>query len=239
MRAIIMIPTYNEAQNIGSLIESIFGLTLDSHDYLEIVVVDDNSPDGTAEIVRDLQKKFPDQLHLIVRTDERGRGTAGIKGFEYCLQKDVDCILEMDADFSHHPSYLPELLRLIQSYDLVIGSRFVPGGKDLNRTWTRMVVSLLANWIYRTLLGLNIKDLSSGFKCYRKELMQKLQFENFYSHGYAIGMETVFRCHERGARMIETPIHFENRKFGKSKFSFKEILESLRVSSKLALSRFL
>lgn len=237
MHGIVMIPTYNEAQNIGSLLETIFSLPLQAQDRLEAVVVDDNSPDGTASLVKALQKKFPDRLHLIERMQERGRGTAGIRGFEFCLERNVDCIFEMDADFSHNPDYLPTFLSLSQHYDLIIGSRFVQDGVDVHRTWTRMLISLIANAVYRLCLGLRIRDLASGYKCYRKSLMQKLDFKKFLSHGYPIGMETVFYCHQLGARCLEIPIRFEDRRFGSSKFSFKEMTEALRVSFQLLFKR--
>lgn len=238
MLGIVMIPTYNEAQNIVSLLETIFKLPLQDQDRLEVVVVDDNSPDGTAALVQELQKKFPDRLHLIVRTQEKGRGTAGIRGFEFCLERNVDCIFEMDADFSHNPHYLPTFLALSRYYDLIIGSRFVQDGIDIHRSFSRMLISIIANAIYRLCLGLRIRDLSSGYKCYRKELMQKLDFKKFLSQGYPIGMETVFYCHQLGARCLEIPIKFEDRRLGSSKFSFKEIKEALWVSFKLLLKRF-
>ncbi len=237
MHGIIMIPTYNEAQNIGSLIEQIFALPLNLGDKLEVVVVDDNSPDGTAQKVEELQKKFSEKLHLIVRKGERGRGTAGICGFEFCVERKVDCILEMDADFSHDPNYLPIFLNLSRYYDLIIGSRFVQDGIDVKRSWWRMGVSVIASVVYRFFLGLRIQDLSSGYKCYRKELLQKLDFKRFISHGYPIGIETIFYCHQLGARCLEIPIRFEDRRFGKSKFSFKEIIEALSVSFRLFLKR--
>ncbi len=230
-----MVPTYNEAQNIVPLIEAIFALPLDPQDTLEIVVVDDRSPDGTASEVRKLQEKHQGRLHLVERS-EKGRGTAGIAGFRFCLGRDVDCIFEMDADFSHDPVYIPNFLGLIRHYDLVIGSRYVQDGKEVNRTWQRALISFLANTIYRFFLGLRVRDLSSGYKCYRKDLMEKLAFDEFLSHGYPVGMETVFRCHRLGARIIELPVSFHDRRFGKSKFSFREIVESLKVSFKL--SRF-
>ena len=238
MHGIVMIPTYNEAQNIASLLETILTLPLCNDDQLEVVVVDDNSPDGTANQVKEIQKKFPDRLHLVIRTDKRGRGTAGIRGFQFCLERKVDCIFEMDADFSHDPKYLPLFLALSRHYDLIIGSRFVQDGIDVHRSFARMFISLIANSIYRLSLGLRIRDLASGYKCYRKELMQKLDFTKFLSHGYPIGMETVFYCHQLGARCLEIPIRFEDRRFGSSKFSFKEITEALRVSFQLFLKRF-
>ncbi|QQR80446.1 MAG: polyprenol monophosphomannose synthase [Deltaproteobacteria bacterium] len=237
MKAIIMIPTYNEAQNIAPLVESIFSLKLESQDNLEIVIVDDHSPDGTSDHIRTLQKKYPQNLHLVERLHEKGRGTAGIAGFLFCLERDVDCIFEMDADFSHDPVHIPTFLGLIKHYDLVIGSRYVQDGEEVNRTWKRALISFLANSIYRLFLGLRIRDLSSGYKCYRKDLMKKLNFKDFYSHGYPIGMETVFRCHRLGAKIIELPVSFHDRRFGKSKFSFREITESLKVSFKLSLSK--
>ena len=235
MKAIIMIPTYNEKENIASLIESLFSIPLRSQDSLEIVVVDDASPDGTGIVVRELQSRYSHQLFLVERKHERGRGTAGIAGFRFCLDRDVDCILEMDADFSHDPKYLPAFLALSEHYDVVIGSRLVEGGSDASRKISRVFVSLVANFIYRLLLGMRLRDISGGYKCYRKATMARLSFDHFFSTGYPIGMETLFRCHQNGATFLEVPIHFQDRKRGQSKFVLKEALNAFWIAFKLCL----
>ncbi len=235
MKGIIMIPTYNERDNITALVETIFSLKLRPENSLQIVVVDDASPDGTAESVRSLQEKHPGRLFLIERENERGRGTAGITGFLFCLEQEVDCILEMDADFSHDPKYLPVFLALVEYYDVVIGSRFVQGGDDAYRRANRTLISICANWVYRAFLGIRLRDISGGYKCYRKAALARLDFSKFYSTGYPIGMETVYRCYLDGAQFIEMPIHFKERKQGVSKFIAKEALNAFLVAARLGL----
>src|SRR3990167_9503485 len=154
MKTYVMIPTYNERENIGNLIREILNLKIP-----DLHVVDDNSPDGTSEIVKNLSKEHP-EVELLLRTTERGRGSAGIAGFKYALEQGADCVVEMDADFSHHPKYIPSFLEAIQEADMVIGSRFVGGGKDVNRGIVRRVITSLAGVYVRLLLGLRIKDVS-------------------------------------------------------------------------------
>jgi dolichol-phosphate mannosyltransferase len=236
MRAMIMIPTYNERGNIAALIEQVFSLPLRPQDSLCIVVVDDASPDGTADAVRSLQERYSRKLFLIERRHERGRGTAGIAGFEFSLEHDIDCIVEMDADFSHDPKYLPAFLAIGEHFDVVIGSRFVEGGKDARGSIHRSIITQLANLVYRTLLGLEIRDISGGYKCYQKHVLQSLSFSAFLSKGYPVGMETLFRCQRKGASFIEVPIRFQDRREGRSKFVLKEAIQSLVVATRLCWS---
>src|SRR5579883_161953 len=233
MEGIVVIPTYNEHHNIAALIKHIFALKLKQSHTLKVVVIDDASPDGTAQIVKELIPHYPENLFLIERKNERGRGSAGLKGFLFCLEQQVDYIIEMDADFSHDPEYLTLFLELATYYDVIIGSRFVQGGQSIDRKIYRKVISAIANKIYRLVLGLRLQDISGGFKCYRKEVLMQLNFAKFYSKGYSIGLEMLYRIHLTKANFLEIPIYFKERQKGMSKFSFREIIEALCVTLKL------
>ncbi|OGT53590.1 MAG: hypothetical protein A3E84_03580 [Gammaproteobacteria bacterium RIFCSPHIGHO2_12_FULL_42_13] len=233
MKGLIIIPTYNERDNIAALIKSIFALPLQHEHTLSIVVIDDASPDGTAAIVHALIPHYPDKLFLIERQNERGRGSAGIKGFLFCLTQQVDCIIEMDADFSHDPNYLPLFLDMSSHYDIVIGSRFVQGGNDAYRKTYRALLSIVANSLYRVCLGMRLRDISSGYKCYRKEVLAQLDFNRFFSKGYPIGMETLYRSYLNEVKFIEIPIHFKERHTGISKFILREAADSLWIVIRL------
>lgn len=233
MNLIIMIPTYNERDNVARLIDEISSLRLHPDDAVRFVIVDDNSPDGTGEIADELARKYSPNIHVIHRLKERGRGTAGIAGFRYALSQDVDAIMEMDADFSHDPKYIPVFMGLIRYYDVVIGSRFVEGGEQLDREFTRELISVFANKIYRLILGCQFRDISGGYKCYRKPVLASLDFEDFFSHGYPIGMETIYRLYKKGFSFVEIPIVFPNRKYGASKFKMNEAWNAVVVAFKL------
>ena len=225
----VMLPTYNEKENIESIVSDILKL-----DNVSIVVVDDDSPDGTGKIAEELAQQGPNRIHVIHRK-ERGRATAGFTGFQYALGQDVDCIIEMDADFSHNPAYIAQLLEKATDFDVVIGSRYAPGGKDSDRSPLRTLISKIASTYTRLFLGWSIKDWSGGYKCYRKEALGSLDFGSFYSKGYAVGMETLYRLKRNGYSMIEIPIVFEDRKLGNSKFSWHHIAEYFLTSAKLRL----
>jgi len=233
MKLLVMIPTYNEKENVANLVEQIFSLKLPPDDTIRIVIVDDNSPDGTGKIADELAKRYSQNIHVIHRFTERGRGTAGIAGFRYALSQDVDAIMEMDADFSHDPKYIPVFLGLIRYYDVVIGSRFVEGGEQLDREFSRELISVFANKIYRFILGCQFRDISGGYKCYRKEALAALDFGDFFSHGYPVGMETIYRLYKKGFSFVEIPIVFPNRKYGASKFKMKEAWNAVAVAFKL------
>jgi len=217
MKAIVVLPTYNEKDNIESIVLQIL-----REGDVSMVIVDDNSPDGTGEIADRLAGQNPGRIHVIHRT-EKGRGTAGIAGFGYALGQDVDCVIEMDADFSHHPRYIPQFLEKIRDYDVVIGSRLVKGGKSI-RNPLRKLISGVANLYTRLLLGWHIRDWNGGYKCYRQAALGSLDFNSFYSKGYSIGMETLYRLVNQGFRYVEIPIEFTERREGKSKFSTREII---------------
>ncbi len=235
MHLAIVVPTYNEVDNIKKLIDGIFSLPLEIGDKITVVLVDDNSLDGTQQILVELKGRHREKLIVIERTVERGRGTAGIRGFQECLKLPCDCIMEMDADFSHDPKHIPKFMAFIKHYDVVIGSRYVEGGYVSDWPMSRKIVSACSNFIYRFVLGTKIHDLSGGFKCYRYNVIQSLNFNQFYSYGYSIGIEILFRCYKLGYTFLEIPIAFQNRSKGKSKFRIREATGALAVVFRLFL----
>ncbi len=218
-----MIPTYNERENIGNLIQEILNLNIPD---LHIVVVDDNSPDGTSEVVRNLSGKHP-EVELLLRTMERGRGSAGIAGFKYALDRGADAVIEMDADFSHHPKYIPRLLEALQDADLVIGSRFIRGGKDVKRGIARRVITLLAGIYVRVILGLKIRDVSSGYRCFKRKVLEAIELDSVISTGPSIVSEVFYRAHLKGFSIREIPIEFEDRQHGQTKLNYKILIKTL------------
>jgi len=223
MKTYVMIPTYNERENIGNLIREILNLKIPD---LHVVVVDDNSPDGTSEIVKNLSKEHP-EVELLLRTTERGRGSAGIAGFKYALEQGADCVVEMDADFSHHPKYIPSFLEAIQEADMVIGSRFVGGGKDVNRGIVRRVITFLAGVYVRLLLGLRIKDVSSGYRCFKKKVLKAIELDSMISTGPSIVSELFYRTHLKGFSIKEIPIEFADRTHGQTKLNYIVLIKTL------------
>lgn len=225
-----MIPTYNEVENLGRLVDAV----LAQPGGFGAIVVDDDSPDGTGQLADELAAANPGRVFVVHRT-ERGRGTAGIAGFRLGLDLGVPYLLEMDADFSHDPVELPRLLEACRGgIDVAAGSRYVRGGKQLNRTIYRQFMSVLSNIVYRLILGTSVRDISGGFKCYRREAMSALDWDRFFSYGYSIGMETVFRQERLGFRIKELPITFADRQLGRSKFRLREGMLCLWVSLRLA-----
>ena len=233
IKLIIVIPTYNESENIEKLIDQIFSLNLADGYELQILIVDGNSPDYTAKICEELKKKYPKKIHIIQEGKKTGRGNAGRVGLKYACGMEVDYVMEMDADFSHDPKFIPIFISLAKHYDVVIGSRFVEGGAQVDRELHRELISILANMLYKTILGLKINDISGGFKCYRKEALEQLDFENFFSSGYPVGMETLYRLYKKGFSFIELPVIFPNRQYGVSKFLPIYAIDALWISLKL------
>ena len=223
MKTYVMIPTYNERENIGNLIQEILNLKISD---LRIVVVDDNSPDGTSVVVKDLSREHQ-EVELLLRTTERGRGAAGIAGFKHALEHGADCIIEMDADFSHHPKYIPSMLAAIQNADMVIGSRFISGGEDINRGIMRKVITILAGIYVRVLLGLKIKDVSSGYRCFKRKVLEAIELDSMISTGPSIVSEVFYRTHLKGFSIREIPIKFEDRTHGQTKLNYKILMKTL------------
>ena len=219
MKTYVMIPTYNERENIEALIGEIQKLGIKN---LHILVVDDNSPDGTALIVKKSAAKNKN-VHLLLRMNNRGRGAAGREGFLYCLKNGADVVIEMDGDFSHHPKYIPQMLREIKAYDVVLGSRLVQGGHDIGRGVLRRTITKLANFYITVMLGIRVKDCNSGFRCFRRGILEKIGIEKLESKGPAIVQEMLFKAHLAGARIKEIPIDFINRTKGKSKLGLREL----------------
>ncbi|OGY45209.1 MAG: dolichyl-phosphate beta-D-mannosyltransferase [Candidatus Buchananbacteria bacterium RIFCSPHIGHO2_01_FULL_44_11] len=218
----IVIPTYNEKDNVVLLLERIFSLAIND---LYVLVVDDNSPDGTGAMVEKVKRQYPN-LKILHRPAKLGLGPAYIAGFGVALSEGADYIFEMDADLSHDPRYLPDFLEAIENFDLVLGSRYIVGGGVKNWGLVRRLISRFGNWYARLILGLLISDLTGGFKCYRRQVLEQLDFASLSSVGYNFQIETTYQVYRAGFKIKEIPIVFTERLQGKSKFSFKIILES-------------
>lgn len=223
----ILIPTYNERENIGRLIQEIEALRLPG---MHLVVVDDASPDGTGDLLDCLAQKRK-RLHVLHRLTQRGRGTAGLAGFKYALAQGADLVVEMDADFSHHPRYLPDLIQGARSADLVVGSRFVPGGKDLDRGFWRHAITVLANFYIRRILKIaDVRDCTSGYRLFRREVLETVNLDNTVSLGPSIVQELLYKAHLHGFRVREIPIVFVDRREGRSTFSWRIMLQGLLMT---------
>lgn len=229
MKTVVTIPTYNESGNIAKLIGAILKLKVKD---LEILVIDDNSPDGTWKIVQDISKKNK-QVHLLLRKTNRGRGKAGRAGFMQALKMDADYIIEMDADFSHDPKYIPKLLSKIMGCDVVLGSRLIKGGKDARESPIRRLITVLANLYIQLLLGLRVKDCNSGYRCFRREVLEKIKADKIFSVGPSIVQEVLYKAHLTGFDIKEIPIVFEEREVGKSKLGIKQLYQSYMAVLKL------
>lgn len=233
--SIIIIPTYNEKENIEKIIRAIFSLEKSFH----ILVIDDGSPDGTADIVKGLMdKEFNGQLFLVEREGKQGLGTAYICGFKWSLSHDYEYIFEMDADFSHNPADLPRLYSACadEGYDLAIGSRYVSGVNVVNWPMGRVLMSYFASKYVRTVLGVSIRDTTAGFVCYKRHLLETLELDKIRFKGYAFQIEMKFTAHKCGAKIIEVPIIFVNRVLGTSKMSGGIFSEALLGVIRLKIS---
>jgi len=228
MRAMAMVPTYNEAPNIEQLLREILGQGPD----IGAAVVDDDSPDGTAAIVARLQKEDP-RVHLILRKEERGRGTAGIVGFQYAVAQGVPFIIEMDADFSHQPYYIPFFLNQMEGCDLLIGSRLVPGGGERGRHFLRKLITRLANAYIRLILGVPIRDCTSGYRVFRREVLEAIELDEIMSQGPPVVEEVLYKAYKRGFRIKEVPYILEERKAGESTFNRRIMLDALKMMIKI------
>lgn len=222
-QGIVIIPTYNEKGNIKQIIEAVLAQPVDLH----ILVVDDNSPDGTADIVRDLQKTHSEALHLLNRKKKEGLGTAYIAGFKWCLERDYTYIFEMDADFSHNPTDLPRLLQAcLDGADMSIGSRYVKGGEVSNWDYTRIVISYFASLYVRSILWIGIKDATAGFVCYHRKVLEAIDLDKIEFIGYAFQIEMKYNAIRKGFKLVEVPITFIDRQVGQSKMSMKIFTEA-------------
>jgi len=229
MKTYVMIPTYNERENIKTTIDNILKLKIKN---LHIVVIDDNSPDGTWKIVQSISKKKKN-VHLLLRKKNKGRGSAGKDGFIYCLKHGAKIIVEMDADMSHDPKYIPSMIDELKNVHLVLGSRRVKGSKEIGRGLIRRIITYFANIYIRILLGLKIKDCNSGFRCFKREALEGINPESIRSKGPSIVQEVLFKIHLKGFKIKEVPITFINRTKGKSKLGIKQLAASYFMVLKL------
>jgi len=231
-RHTVIIPTYNERENIGLLVGEIIGLGLES----QVIIVDDNSPDGTGQVADELAARHPG-VHVIHRPGKLGLGTAHIAGMKAALANGSARIVTMDADFSHHPRYLPDMLAALDHYDVVIGSRYVPGGGTRYCTLPRKGLSRGANLFARTVLGLHAGDATAGFRGYRRAVLESIALDEIVSDGYSFLIEMLYRCQQQGWHIGEVPIIFENRQRGASKISKTEIFKAQQTVLRLGLER--
>jgi dolichol-phosphate mannosyltransferase len=233
---IVIIPTYNEIDNIDSIIDEVFALVLG----LDILIVDDNSPDGTYRRVEELiDSRYQDRLHLMVREKKAGLGKAYIAGFKWALayKKHYDFIIEMDADLSHNPKYLPTFVDEIEHYDLIIGSRYVKGGGATNWPLFRKAISYGGSFYSRMILGVTIMDITGGFKCFRREVLEAINLDDIITTGYSFQIEMNYKATLKGFKIKEIPIIFEERIAGKSKMTKKVFIEALGKVITLRLNK--
>ncbi|MCP4168016.1 MAG: polyprenol monophosphomannose synthase [Chloroflexi bacterium] len=218
MKLVIVLPTYNEAENLAAITSEL--LALDLEDF-SILVVDDNSPDGTGEIADDLAYLHPGRFCVLHRIDKAGLGLSYLDGFNMALEMGADIVVQMDADFSHSPHYILDFLNSLAQADIVVGSRYIKGGQlDQHWSWWRRFLSWWANAIYtRLILGLHVRDGTAGFKMWRRSALEGIDFDTIQSNGYVFQVEMAYVSEKLGYQIIEVPIYFEDRRIGRSKMS--------------------
>jgi dolichol-phosphate mannosyltransferase len=221
-RALVVLPTYNERVNLPLIVPQI----LEQDPRLEILVVDDNSPDGTGQLADELAATNP-RVHVMHRAEKAGLGKAYLAGFRWALERKYDYIMEMDADFSHDPKFLGQLLAAAQDADLVIGSRYRAGVNVINWPISRLLLSIGANQYARAITGLPLTDSTAGFKCFRREVLEAIDFEKVRSNGYSFQIEMSFRAWKKGFRLVEIPIVFTDRMEGQSKMNKRIVREAI------------
>ncbi|MCC6476878.1 polyprenol monophosphomannose synthase [bacterium] len=231
MKALVIIPTYNEREGIEAIIRAVFELNCG----LEVLIVDDNSPDGTAAIVKELQESLAG-LHILERSGKLGLGTAYVAGFKYAIERGYDAVFEMDADFSHDPKVLPKFLERIKDHDFVLGSRYVNGISVVNWPLSRLMLSYFASYYTRVITGMPIKDPTGGFKCFRTSTLKAIDLDRIHSNGYSFQIEMNFKAWKKGFKYIEIPIIFEDRRVGKSKMSKALVREAVWMVWKLRIN---
>ncbi len=234
MKCLVIIPTYNEKDNIPVIVEQI----LARDPAIEVLVIDDNSPDGTGQIIDGMVKKNQ-RVNVIHRPGKMGLGTAYVTGFKWALTKQYDYVCEMDADFSHPPATLNVFLEKIKQYDLVIGSRYVKGINVVNWPLRRLLLSYFANIYARIVTGVPVRDLTAGFKCYRRAVLEAINLDRIKSNGYAFQIEMHFNAYYKGFKVIEVPIVFEARKMGQSTMNKKIVYEAVWMVWRLRLLKLL
>lgn len=227
--AVVLMPTYNERENISSIVEEVLRTAP-----VDMLIIDDNSPDGTGSVADAIAEKEP-RVQVLHRPGKQGLGKAYLDGFRWALSKDYEYIFEMDADFSHQPRYLPEFLREIKRNDLVLGSRYVRDGGVSNWPLHRQLISRGGSLYARTILGVSINDVTGGFKCFRREVLEAIDLDSIASTGYGFQIEMTYRTIQKGFRVKEIPITFYERNAGKSKMSSGIVLEAVGMVWKLRL----
>ena len=234
MKTLIIIPTYNEIENIEQLLEQV----LAKSETIEVLVIDDNSPDGTALRVKFMQSSEP-RIHLLERPGKMGLGSAYVTGFKYALEQGYDYIMEMDADFSHNPEDIPRFLETVKKYDLVIGSRYCDGVNIIHWPIKRLLISYFASKYVRTITRMPVKDPTSGFKCFKRKVLESIDLDNILSDGYAFQIEMNFKAWVKGFRIKEIPIVFTERLNGVSKMSRKIVWEAAWMVWRLEMMKIL
>ena len=232
----VIVPTYNEADNIDDLLAQLLELPVN----LGVIVVDDNSPDGTGQKADEWSKRDPERVYVVHRPGKLGLGTAYISGFRFAIDElQAARVMTMDADFSHNPRYIPAMIAMSEEKDVVIGSRYVPGGGTLNCTWKRIWLSKIANFTARGLLGLQANDTTAGFRLYHRRVLESIPLDQVFSNGYSFLVEMLFMCQRRDWQIGEVPIVFEDRRKGTTKISRNEVLKAQYTISRLAARRLL
>jgi dolichol-phosphate mannosyltransferase len=221
VKSLIVIPTYNERENIANLVEDVLRCVPET----DLLIIDDHSPDGTGQVVDELAARIP-QVKVVHRAGKLGLGTAYVLGFHYAIEQEYDLVFEMDADYSHDPRYLPRFLEAIEGADLVIGSRYIPGGGTPNWSALRRFISGGGNIFARMMLGIPVRDCTSGYRCYRTEALRTLNLAAVRAQGYAFQVELAFNFWKSGYRVREVPIIFVDRRVGKSKMSRRIFAEA-------------
>jgi dolichol-phosphate mannosyltransferase len=221
VKSLVVIPTYNERENLVPLMKQIFAEGLP----LEVLIIDDNSPDGTGAVADELAAADP-RVHVLHRAGKMGLGSAYVAGFRYALERDYDAVFEMDADFSHNPDSLPEFLRELENADLVVGSRYLHGVTVVNWPLKRLVLSYGANVYSRIITGIPVKDLTGGYKCFRRQVLESLDLTRVKSDGYGFQIEINYKAWRKGFRIREIPILFVDRRAGESKMNRRIVWEA-------------
>ncbi len=229
----VVVPTYNERENLPKLVEEVLAV---GPDY-RVLVVDDSSPDGTGEEAEKLAARFAGRVSVLHRKGKSGMGSAYVSGFKRALLSDARLVFEMDADFSHHPRYLEPIRSRIESADVVVGSRYVAGGRGIKWSWRRALLSRLGCLYARLVLRLPIRDVTSGFKCFRREVLEAIDFDTIRSNGFAFQIEMNHAAKRLGFRLAEVPIVFEDRRYGYSKMDWRIIREGLVLVARLFFRR--
>jgi dolichol-phosphate mannosyltransferase len=233
MKPVVVLPTYNEKENLRELVSQI----RQQPGNLHILIVDDSSPDGTGEIADRLSREFPGEIRVLHRARKEGLGRAYVAAFRHLLKMDYNIVIQMDADLSHSPSYLPALLEQIATCDLVLGSRYIRGVNVVNWDLKRLILSKLATRYAQLVTGMPFTDITSGFKCWRRETLEAIDLDRVFSNGYLFQIETTYRAHRMKFRIAEVPIVFYERNFGRSKIDLGIIMEALLGVIRLRLRR--